>query len=79
MEPTQQPVQAKPAVVQQPVATAQTQQKPVAGKVAQPVKPGQPTQPGQPIKKKPSKWWIWVLVAAVIIGGGIFAYFQFLA
>jgi len=73
MQPTQQPVQTKPATVQKPVATVQAQQKPVAG---QPVQPGQAVQP---LKKKPKKWWIWLIVAVLVIGGGIFAYFQFLA
>jgi len=76
MEPTQQPVQTKPATVQKPVATVPAQQKPVAGQQAQPVaKPGQAVQP---VKKKPKKWWIWVIVAVLVIGGGIWAYFQFL-
>jgi len=75
MEPIQQPVQAKPVAVQKPVATVQAQQKPVAGQQTQPVKPGQAVQP---VKKKPKKWWIWVVVAVLVIGGGIWAYFQFL-
>ena len=74
MQQTQQPVQAKPAVVPAKPVVAQ---KPVAGQVAQPVvKPG---QVAQPIKKKPKKWWIWLIVAVLVIGGGIFAYFQFLS
>ena len=68
MQPIQQPVQAKPAAIQNPAVIAQTQQKPVAA---------QPVQLGQAVKK-PSKWWIWVIVAIIIIGGGIWAYFQFL-
>ena len=68
MQSTQQPAQAKPVIVQNPTVTVQTQQ-PVAG---------QPVQPGQPVKKKPTRWWILVIVAIVIIGGGIWAYFQFL-
>jgi len=68
MQPIQQPVQAKPAAIQNSVVTAQTQQKPIAGQLVQPEQPA----------KKPSKWWIWVIVAIVIIGGGIWAYFQFL-
>ncbi|MCK5624563.1 hypothetical protein KAI04_01855 [Candidatus Pacearchaeota archaeon] len=64
MQPTQQPVQTKPAIVQ-------TQQKPV---VTQPIQPGQvPT-----IKKKPTRWWIWLIIAIFVIGGGVLAYFQFL-
>jgi len=63
MQPTQQPVQGEP------VATAQVQQKPVGEQSVQP----------EQVIKKPSRWWIWVIVAAVIIGGGIWAYFQFLA
>ncbi len=62
METTQQPVQAKPAV------TAQVQKTP------SPVQ----SSTGVPVKKKPSKWWIWVIIGIVVIGGGIFAYFQFL-
>jgi len=62
MQQTQQPVQAKPVVVQ-------AQQKPVIG---------QTTQIGQPVKKKPTRWWIGVIVAIIVIGGVIWAYFQFL-
>jgi len=63
MESAQQPVQAKPA------ATEQVQKTP---------SPVQPSNTGTTIKKKPSKWWIWVIIAVVVIGGGIWAYFQFL-
>ena len=54
----QQPVQAKPVTTQKPVATAQTQKKPDAGKTTQPIKLGQAIQP----VKKSSKWWLWVIV-----------------
>ena len=74
MQPTQQPVQATPATTQKPVATAQAQQKPAVGQQAQPVA-GKPVQPGQPVKKKPSKWWIWVIIAVIVVGGGVWAYF----
>ena len=77
MQPTQQPVQATPATTQKPAATAQAQQKPAVGQQAQPVA-GKPVQPGQPVKKKPSKWWIWVIIAVIVVGGGVWAYFQFL-
>ncbi len=33
---------------------------------------------GQISKKKPSKWWIWMIVVGIVVIGGIFAYFQFL-
>ena len=68
MQPTQQPVQAIPATVQNPAVVAQAQQKPIVG---------QP-ESGQPVKRKPTKWWIWVVIAIVIIGGVTWAYFQFL-
>lgn len=34
---------------------------------------GQPTQP--PVEKKKSKWWIWVIVAVVVIGIALGLYF----
>ena len=86
MQQTQQPDQAKPVVAQteqkpvatQPVkakpATVQEQKKPVAGQQTQPA--AKPGQPEQPVKK--SKWWMCVLIAVVVIGGVIWAYFQFL-
>ena len=65
----QQPVQVKPAT-QKPGATVQTQQKPVAGKITQPVvKPGQAIQPTE----KKSKWWLWVIVIIVSLGAGFAA------
>ncbi len=76
MQPTQQPVQTKQAPVQKPVQT--TQQKPGVGTTTQPAGSGQPVQQGQQVQKKPSKWWIWVLIAVVVVAGGIWAYFQFL-
>lgn len=76
MQSEQQPVQANPAVIQKPVSTVQTQQKPIVKQVVQPVKPG---QVAQPVSKKPKRWWIFLLVAIFIIGGGIWAYFQFLS
>lgn len=60
----QQPVQAKPATTQKPVATVQAQQKPVAGKTMQPV-----VNTGQP----KSKWWLWVIVIIVSLGAGFAA------
>ena len=60
----QQPVQAKPATTQKPAATAQAQQKPVAGKITQPV-----VNTGQPEKKK-SIWWLWLIVIIVSLGAG---------
>ena len=64
----QQPVQAK-SVTQKPASTVQAQQKPGVGKTAQPIKPGQAAQP----VKKPSKWWLWVIVIIVSLGAGFAA------
>ncbi len=79
MQQAQQPVQAQPAAVQAKPAVQATQ-KPTAAKLGQPqpvTQPGQ-AQTGQPVKKKPKRWWIWVIVAAILIGGGVLIYFQFL-
>lgn len=64
------------------MASQQNTQMPMQTNVQQPV--AQTTgvqQPGmgqqmQPPKK--SKWWLWVLIAVVVIGAGIAAYFLFL-
>ena len=59
----------------QPTGTAQVP------KTAQPVQPQpQPAQTAaqpQPVKKK-SKWWIWLIIALVVIGAAIASYFIFI-
>jgi len=70
----QQPVQAKPVTTQKPVATAQTQKKPDAGKTTQPIKPGQAIQP----VKKSSKWWLWLIVILFSLGVGFVAGYFFI-
>jgi len=58
----------------QPTGTAQTTQ------TAQPVQPkAQPAQTAtQPPVKKKSKWWIWLIVALIVVGIGVAAYFIFI-
>lgn len=71
----------------QPTGTAQA---PQTGQPSQvqtqttQTKPGAPvaTTPGvqpsiQPVKKK-SKWWIWLIIALVVIGAAVAAYFIFI-
>ena len=61
-----QPTQPVKPVVSKPVA------KPV---MAQPVK--KPVQGVQPVEESKwySKWWVWVIVAIVVIGAGVGVYF----
>ena len=54
-QPTTPPQGAQPTIQQPAQAAVPAGQQPVQ-------------QPGQPPVKKKSKWWIWLIVAVVIIG-----------
>jgi len=74
-------VQAEPTPVQQPttpVNPPQQVKQPTPSVVSQPLPVQQPSTEPQAVQEpeqKKSKWWIWVIVAAVVIGAGIGLYF----
>ena len=66
--------------IQPATASAQIQQvkKPALNVPTQPVASQvQPTsEPAQPVLEKKSKWWLWLIIALVVIGTGIGVYFM---
>ena len=59
------------------MAIGQTQ--PIQGQPIQESQSAQPVQTQQPqteqVSEKKSKWWLWLVIALVVIGAGIGSYF----
>ena len=71
VEETKQPAQQGT----QPAGTAQTP--PIVQPVQPKAQPAQTAAQPQPVKKK-SKWWIWLIIALIVVGIAVASYFIFI-